>query len=89
MLQHVSSLVGGKVQSSLVVPSHSAEVGSNSQRQPPIAPLNLGEMFDSVTPNSRCVQVRRRVSDLGRISNPTIYLLVGDGNFLQARSHRS
>ncbi|KAF5199901.1 hypothetical protein FRX31_010512 [Thalictrum thalictroides] len=46
-------LVGGKVQSSLVVPSHSAEVGSNSQLQPPIAPLNLGEMFDSVTPNSR------------------------------------
>ncbi|KAF5177295.1 hypothetical protein FRX31_033119, partial [Thalictrum thalictroides] len=52
MLQHVSNLVGGKVQSSPVVPSHSAEVGSNSQRQPPIAPLNLGEMFDSVTPNS-------------------------------------
>ncbi|KAF5207067.1 hypothetical protein FRX31_003346 [Thalictrum thalictroides] len=37
-------LVGGKVQSSPVVPSHSAKVGSNSQRQPPIAPLNLGEM---------------------------------------------
>ncbi|PIA31392.1 hypothetical protein AQUCO_05000057v1 [Aquilegia coerulea] len=37
------------------MPSPSVEVGSNSQRQALIAPQNLVETFDSVTPNSRLI----------------------------------